>query len=385
VALLIEMSNAHSRGILHGVRRYMREHGPWVISFSEGGRGHVLPPWLGDWQGDGIIARVVNERVAAAVAEKRLPVVDVGNMGLAPSLPSVDTDNAAIGRLAAEHLLDRGLKNFGYCGVAGIATSNARGASFARSLGAAGFGCSAFVPSSIPGRADPWKSDDAGIARWILGLARPAGILAAWDGRALQVLDVCRRLGVAVPEDLAILGVDNDDLLCDLADPPLSSIATGNHEIGYRAAELLSRMMASEEVPPGPRHVPPLGVVARQSTDMLAIEDRQISEALRFIREHASQAIRVEDVLEVVPLSRRVLESRFKKIVGRSPHEEILSTRLRRVEQLLSETDLPLKSVASRTGFTHVQYMIAAFKKRFAVTPGLYRARLRPPQRRLGP
>jgi LacI family transcriptional regulator len=382
VALLIETSNTHSRGVLHGIRRYMREHGPWVIYFIEGGRGQVLPRWLGRWNGDGFIARVVNARVASVVAEKHVPVVDVGNMGLAPSWPSVETDNEAIGRLAAEHFLERGLRHFGYCGVGGILTSDARGSSFARFLGAAGFDCCRFLPSVNSVQADPWRNDSAGIARWLRGLAKPAGILAAWDGRALQILDVCRRIGVAVPDELAVLGVDDDELLCDLADPPLSSIATGNQDIGYRAAELLGRMMTGEAVPPGPMPVSPLGITIRQSTDMLAIEDRQIAAALRFIREHACQAIQVEDILTVVPLTRRVLESRFKRIVGRTPHEEIVRTRLHQVDQLLSETDLPLKSIASRTGFTHVQYMIAAFKERFAVTPGFYRARLRPAPRR---
>jgi LacI family transcriptional regulator len=210
-------------------------------------------------------------------------------------------------------------------------------------------------------------------------------VLAAWDGRAVQVLQACRRIGVAVPDELAVLGVDNDELLCDLADPPLSSVATGILEIGSLAAELLSRMMAGERIPPGPRPVRPSGVVIRQSTDMLAIDDRPVSDALRFIRESAGRTICVEDVLRVVPLSRRVLESRFRRLVGHTPHEEIVRVRLRRVEELLIETDLPLKSIASRTGFPSVQYLICAFKQRNGVTPGRYRVlRWSTPRRRAG-
>ena len=210
---------------------------------------------------------------------------------------------------------------------------------------------------------DPWRSDSTGIARWIRSPPRPAGVLAAWDGCAVQILQVCRRIGVAVPDDLAVVGVDDDELLCDLADPPLTSIATGVHEIGYRAAELLDRMMAGEEVPPGAQPVRPLGVVTRQSTDMLAIDDRHVSQALRFIRERACHAIRVEDVLTVVPLTRRVLESRFKRLLGHTPHEEIVRTQLRRVEELLIATDLPLKSIAARTGFQHVPYLICRLQE----------------------
>jgi LacI family transcriptional regulator len=382
VALLIEMSNAHSRGILHGIRRYIREHDPWMIRYSEQGRGFLAPRWLGRWRGEGIIARITNERIAAAVAQKRLPVVDVGNVALAPWLPSVETDNETIARLAAEHLLGRGLKHFGYCGVAGIETSAVRGDHFARCLAAAGHGCSLYQPAAKSARVDPWQSDSIGIARWIRSLPRPAGVLAAWDGCAVQILQVCRRIGVDVPDEMAVLGVDDDELLCDLADPPLTSIATGVHEIGYQAAELLDRMMAGEQVPPGAQRIRPLGVVTRQSTDMLAIDDRQVSQALRFIRERACHAIRVEDVLAVVPLTRRVLESRFKRLLGRTPHEEIIRTQLRRVEELLIETDLPLKSIACRTGFQHVPYMIAAFKKKIGVTPGDYRIRNQPSSRK---
>jgi LacI family transcriptional regulator len=378
VALLIEMSNAHSRGILHGIRSYIREHEPWMIRFSEQGRGSVAPRWLGRWQGDGIIARITDTRIAAAVAQKRLPVVDVGNVGLAPLLPSVETDNEAIARLAAEHLLGRGLKHFGYCGVAGILTSTIRGDHFAHCLAEAGHECSLYQPAGRSGRADPWQSDSTGIAHWIRGLTKPAGVLAAWDGCAVQILQVCRRIGVAVPDELAVLGVDNDELLCDLADPPLSSVATGMQDIGYRAAELLDRMMAGEPVSPGVHRIRPLGVVTRQSTDMLAIDDRQVSQALQFIRERACHAIGVEDVLAMVPLTRRVLEGRFKRLLGRTPHEEIVRTQLRRVEELLVETDLPLKAIASRAGFQHVQYMISVFKKKIGVTPGEYRTRNRP-------
>jgi LacI family transcriptional regulator len=257
-----------------------------------------------------------------------------------------------------------------------------RGEHFARALAEAGRDCSLYQPAAKPGRPDPWKSNDAGIARWIETLPRPAGVLAAWDGCAVQILQVCRRIGVVVPDALAVLGVDNDELLCDLADPPLSSVATGFQEIGYRAAELLDRMMAGAEVPPGPQPIRPLGVVTRQSTDMLAIDDRNVSEALRFIRERACHAIRVEDVLARVPLTRRVLESRFKRLVGRTPHAEIVHARLRHVEELLIETDLPLKSIASRTGFPHVQYLISSFKRNLGLTPGEYRLQNQPAPRR---
>lgn len=373
VALLVEMTNAYARETIHGVRRYIREHGPWTLRFSEQGRGGVPPRWLKRWKGEGILARVESQELAEAIAETNLPVVDFSACQFMPAMPSVETDNEAIAQFAANHFLERGFKSFGYCGLSGFPWSQLRGEAFVRFLTAAGCSCSRFESRVKASRYDPWLKDQAGLARWIELLPKPAGVLAAWDGCALQVLDVCRLQGVAVPEELAVLGVDDDELLCDLADPPLSSIAIMPRQTGYMAAELLDEMMAGLTVPPGPRLVKPQGVVTRQSTDVLAIEDREVSEAARFIRENACHSINVKDILAVIPLSRSVLEDRFKKRLGRTPHEEILRVRLRHVEELLLETDFSLAAIAQRTGFAHVEYLSVVFKRKTGIPPGQYR------------
>ncbi len=191
---------------------------------------------------------------------------------------------------------------------------------------------------------------------------------------ASSSLEVCQQLGIAVPDELAVLGVDNDELLCDLADPPLSSIAVDPEQIGYEAATLLDRMMAGESVPAVEVAVGPIGVVTRQSTDVLAIDDRVISEAVRFIREHACHGINVEDVLAAIPLSRRVFEARFQKYFEITPHEAIVRARLQRARQLLIETDLPLEIVAERAGFHYSEYLSKLFHDRFGIPPGRFRA-----------
>jgi LacI family transcriptional regulator len=197
--------------------------------------------------------------------------------------------------------------------------------------------------------------------------------MACNDIRGQQVLTACRAIGVAVPDEVAVLGVDNDEVLCDLADPPLSSIIPDTHRIGYEAASRLERMMNGEPSREPTTVIPPLGVVTRRSTDVLAVDDRALSSAARFIREHACERITVTDVLAGIPLSRSVFERRFLKVFGRTPKAEILRTQLDRVMQLLAETDLPLKQVASRTGFEYPEYMSTAFKKRTGLTPGQYR------------
>jgi LacI family transcriptional regulator len=187
---------------------------------------------------------------------------------------------------------------------------------------------------------------------------------------------------VSVPDELAVLGVDNDELLCDLADPPLSSVIPDTRRTGYEAARLLEAMMAGERVPPVAHLVSPLGVATRQSTDVLATDDGDLSAAVRFIREHATEGIRVEDVLRAVPLSRRALEARFKQQLGRTPHQEVLRLRIERVKELLAETDLSLTAIAHRTGYAHVEYLSVAFKRETGVPPSVYRAQVRQPGRR---
>jgi LacI family transcriptional regulator len=289
----------------------------------------------------------------------------------------VKSDSEAIGRLAAEHFLERGFKHFGFCGMAGVLWSERRARSFAQAVAHRGHDCKIFAAPTRWELLNPWGKMAKQVARWIHALPRPAAVLAAWDGCAVEVLGVCQQLGVAVPDELAVLGVDNDDLLCELAAPPLSSVAVDPHRMGYLAAAMLAQKMAGQNVPPGEYLVPPLGVVTRQSTDVLAIDDRPVSEALRYIREHADQGINVEDVLTVVPLSRRVLESRFKKCFEITPHEAIVRARLQRARQLLADTELPLQVVAERSGFHYSEYMSSVFRKRLGVTPGLFRAQQR--------
>ncbi|MCA9017560.1 MAG: substrate-binding domain-containing protein [Planctomycetaceae bacterium] len=197
--------------------------------------------------------------------------------------------------------------------------------------------------------------------------------MACYDIKAQQLLDVCRTINVSVPEEVAIIGVDNDEILCNLSEPPLSSVIPNTRLTGYEAAALLDRMIAGQTVSSEAHLIKPLGIETRQSTDIQAIDDKFISDAVRFIRQHACDGINVRDVLMSVPLSRRILENRFQKFIGRSPHEEIMRIRLDRVKQLLEETDLSLIEIAERTGFRHPEYLNVAFKKQTGTTPGSFR------------
>jgi LacI family transcriptional regulator len=375
VALLIETSNAYARELLHGVRAYVRENRPWSMYLAEHGRGDAPPAWLRGWHGDGIIARIETPNIARAVVATGLPTVDVSAARLVPELPWLETDDLAIARVAAEHLRERGFQSFGYCGDPRFNWSNWRREAFVKYLAAAGFQCSVYQSPRVSQGSASWEQDQRGMARWIRALPKPAGVFACYDIRGLQVLEACRRMGVAIPDEVAVIGVDNDELLCDLSDPPLSSVIPNVRRTGYESAALLDRMMSGHLAPPEGRLFEPLGVATRQSTDVLAIRDRHISQAVRFIREHACDGICVADVLKAVPLSRRVLEQRFRKLLGRTPHEQILQVKLDRVKLLLTQTDMALAIIAERSGFAHVEYLSVAFKKNVGVTPSEFRTK----------
>ena len=233
--------------------------------------------------------------------------------------------------------------------------------------------CFVYQPSRDRSRIDGRQTED--IARWVRKLPKPIGIMATYDYRAQQLLDGCRRHGIEVPDQVAVIGVDNDELLCELAHPPLTSIIPNTHRTGYEAAALLDGLMSGAPAPSLTHLIPPLGVATRQSTDVLAIEDPHVARAMRHIRDHACEGIDVADVLHAVPQARRLLERRFKKILGRTPHEEILRVQLDRVKTLLSQTDLSLADIAERTGFEHVEYLSVVFKKKVGVPPSQYRSR----------
>ena len=383
VALLVESSRAYGRSTLSGVAKYIRANTEWSISLQEQSLCDDLPGWLKSWHGDGIITRMENPALAAALKRLGLPVVYLRNVPLAARVPSVLTDNPAVSKMAFEHLRDRGFRHFGFCGYNGADYSDERRDSFVQLVTAAGLRCHVFAEKLPPGEFNTAAYEEAGlkdgalVARWVAQMPKPMGLMACNDMRGQQVLNACRSAGVAVPDDLAVIGVDNEEVLCDLSDPPLSSVVPNAERIGYEAAALLDRLMSGEKLEPTPTYIGPHAVITRRSTDVLAVEDRQIAAAVRFIREHACENIDVGDILRAVPLSRSTLERRYEKILGRSPKQDILRFRLNRAKQLLTETSLTLDAIAEKVGLEHTEYLGRIFKKKFGLTPARFRARAR--------
>ncbi len=381
VVLLVDTSRSYGREIVRGVGRYQRERGDWAIYYKPHGLGDPTPPWLGEARPDGVLARIGTLTLAKAIAKLKVPAVDLRGVICGTGLPSIGVDHGRVAQLAAQHLLERGFQRFGFCGLP-------RGVHphmdelcdhFVAASERAGCPCDVFLARRGPQRGEAWerqqnrlaqwRDQQRRISQWIDSLAKPVAVMACYDDRALQVLDACRRTGIAVPEQVAVISADNDEYLCEMAIPSLTSIDENAALIGYQAAALLDNMMDGQP-PPGTRLlVPPHGVVTRQSTDLLAIEDQYVAGTMRFIREQACRGIRPRDVVAQVPLSRVALATRFKAAVGHTIGAEIQRVQVRCAQQLLEDTDLPIKQVAHRAGFRYVEYMTRLFRRLTGQTP----------------
>jgi LacI family transcriptional regulator len=373
--LIIETSLAPGREILLGVARYIREHGPWGTFLEPRSLEEVVPAWLSTWNGQGIIARVQNRQIADAVLAARIPAVDVLGVVQDSNLPLVHTDDARISALAAEHLLERGFRHLAFFNRPGEAWSEKRRDAFVNIVKGRARSCVVFDAPRAMDHTKRWEDYADDLASWISALPKPAGLMLCSDQIGPVTLEACRRAGCVVPDEVAVIGVDDDEPLCEVAAPGLSSVWPDHDRVGYEAAALLDRMMKGEPPPVNPTFIPPRGVVIRRSSDVTALEDRDVAAAIRVIREHACDAagLTIDDVAGEVSMSRSVLQRRFKQAVGRTLHEEMLRVRLARAKELLAETDLPIAVVAEKAGFKHQEYLGAVFRQRLDTTPARFR------------
>ncbi len=378
VALIIETSIHYGRQVLQGITRYVRSHQPWSCFLEQRELWASPPPWLKGWKGSGVICRKTTPRLARMLANAGIPVVDLSDFHASFGVARIESDHAAIGRLGADHLLERGFTRFAFCGFSDQAWSVQRREGFLARLGEVGHSCDVWESPWPEPRSHPWEREQAQIGQWLSRLARPVGLMACNDMRGQHVLDACQRVDVAVPEEAAVIGVDDDSVLCNLCHPPLSSIVPNAERVGYEAAALLDRLMSGHAPPVDPLLIPPTGVATRQSSDVLAIDDPLVASAVRFIRERACQGCSMKDLLRQVPMSRSLLERRFRHYLGRSPQAEIRAVQLKRVRQLLAESDLSLDQIAPLAGYAHPEYMSVVFKRETGVTPGQYRASTNP-------
>ncbi|MFN7293115.1 MAG: substrate-binding domain-containing protein [Pirellula sp.] len=375
VVLLVETSTSYGRSLLSGIVRFVRMHDEWSLYLEQRDLTASPPSWLSDWRGDGIISRVTTPGLIETVAKTGVPVVDLTDRYCRSGLPLVRTDDQLVGRMAAEHLMERGFKRFGFVGFPHEAWSARRLNGFQNYLAEHGHTCSIHNSVWLDQHQSTWDTERDRLADWVRTLEMPCGIMACNDVCGHNVLAVCNQEGLAVPEETAVVGVDNDELLCRACDPALSSVMVNAEGVGYRAAELLATLMDGSIPKDSEQIIAPLGVSVRQSTDVVAIEDPTIATALQYIRQNACRGISVEDVLKNASLSRSSLERKVRKHLGRTPQEEIRHVQVKRAKELLTTTDLSAEKIASLCGFEHSEYMYVVFKRHVGMTPGEFRTR----------
>jgi LacI family transcriptional regulator len=329
--------------------------------------------WLADWDGNGVIARVKTDAIAQVLLERGLPVVNVTGACANSKWPTVDTDNEAVCKLAAAHLIERGYRHFAYCGMANYEWSGWRRDFFAAELARQNAACSVLELPSLTAETGISQKDERLLNRWVAELPQPVGILACNDHCGQFVLQACGEADLSVPDQVGVMGVDNDGLICELCLPPLSSVEVNCERIGYIAAETLDLLMHGERAGERLRLIKPTSIANRRSTDSGAVRDPTISEAIRFIRTYACEDIGIPQIAHHVGVSRRYLELQFRRTVGRSIHSEITRIRLETAQRFLGETDWKLQTIAERSGFKQAAHMSGVFQKTFGLRPGQYR------------
>lgn len=374
VALIVETSSVYGRDLLSGIVRHMRMHDQWSVFLEQRDLLLEPPQWLSTWKGDGIISRVTTPTFVDAIRETGVPMVELTDRFGGSRFPGVRSDDAAIGRAGAKHLIERGFRNFAFCGFAGEAWSQRRETAFVETTQAhSSSQCEVYNSPWTGPTARTWEEEQQHLVDWLKGIDPPVAIMASNDIRGMHLIDACSRVNLAVPEEVAVIGVDNDELLCRICSPTLSSVIPNAEEIGFRAAELLARLMKGETLDATSHPIPPLGIATRQSTDVVAIDDSNIAAALRFMRENACRGVTVEEVIENTAISRSTLERQVRKYLGRTPQEEIRHVQIKRVRELLQSTDLPADRIAALCGFAHPEYMHVVFKRVMGITPGEFR------------
>jgi LacI family transcriptional regulator len=364
IAVDLEQSGAYAREILKGVMQFANLRNDWDF---------LMPPMyaMGSkqpfWQkADGIVTMAHTLAAIKSLRRSKIPLVNTARTLSATQLnklniPTVLPDDAGVGRMAFHYLYERQFRDFGFCGHPDAAWSIVRGDAFAAECQARNLPCSCSTEAN-------------GVSRdWMMSLKRPCAILAANDYYGWLAIDVCRTNGISVPEDIAVLGVDNDELLGNMIRPTLSSINVDAVRIGFETAKMLDQLIQGKLPRPMLVEIPPIGIVTRHSTDVLSIADPAVADAERFIREHASEPISVNDVLKEVPLSRRNLERRFKKVMNRSLLDEIIRMRIDRACRLLRETTLEIDGIARQSGFnSHIRFT-TVFHQVMKMPPTAYR------------
>jgi LacI family transcriptional regulator len=365
---------AHQEVFITGLLRYSLEHNcNWsYVTSPETLAMSVLD--LRGWRGDGIIAALNTPSEAAIVKQLNVPVVNISGTLAKTPVPRVSLDNSMVGRLAAEHLMERGFDTFAYYGLRDVAYSAVRQQAFESKLGAANLkSVSLLMPPTYRAREHQWRDQQRRLVKWLTGLPTPVGLFAVTDYRARQVLDACRQIGLRIPQQVAVIGVDNEEVICVHVQPQLTSVARDNQQEGYHAAAILDELLHGRKIDAREEMIPPLGVMARESTETVAFKDQRLRAAIEYLNAHIEDPIGVQELASHVGVSRRWMEYAFREALKESPYQYIRQRRLRLAQHLLeTEPGTKIYQVAQRTGFTSAKQLSMSFCQEFGYSPREY-------------
>ena len=373
VALLVESSRSYGRDILSGVRRFISEGQRWATTVELRDLQSPTPAWLSTWDGDGILCRSGSAAMAEAIRRTGVPAIELRSKRFSPTLPFVGMENRQIATLAANHLLEKGLRHFGVYGLRTESFFEVRRDAFVSAIAKRGHSCDVFLQTGRREKPSQWQRQQSALGRWLNGLPKPIGILACTDQLGYWLLEACREQSIRVPDEVAVIGVEGDETLGELSDPPLSSVRLAGVRVGHAAAAQLHRWMLTGRVRRTDRLFAPEGIRARRSSDWIAAEDPHVAAAIRWIREHACHGGNVEQLAVAVGCSRSTLERRFRDQIGRSPNQELVRTRLAAAESQLRNTSHTLDQIAKDTGFRTAAYLHHRFREAHGRTPGSIR------------
>lgn len=381
VAVFFDLAVESARGILRGFTQYIRLNLPWNVNFVSKTINDIDPSSLKNWNGDGILAHIPNAETLEEILSKNCPTVllareiDQDLSGYhRPDSPLgpvfIRCDNASIGRMAAEYFLQKNFRHYAYVSYSRkVCWCEERCRAYTEALAERGFQTAHFL---TPETDSDWFMQRDALLRWLESLPKPIAIFAANDFRGRQILEVCQRSGISVPYDIAVLGVDNDLPVCEMSYPSLSSIQIDWERAGMLCAEALDSMMRGK-TPTSPTIYRPIRIVSRNSTEFFQVSDRIVVQILEMIRISRGENLRVSDIVEMLPISERSAQERFKKAMGHSIMEEIKRVRMKNICRLIEETDLPFHEIALSFGFENANHLGQLFKKEFGQTMGEYR------------
>ena len=375
IALLVETSLGSGREILRGIAQFARDYANWEIFHAARGLEDSVPDWLKAWDGDGVIARIQNEGMLHSLKKLEPPIVDVLGVPV-HDFPLVQVDDVEISKQVARHFFERDFVHFGFYGIKGENWSQRRQDALRQAIGSAG---SFTHIHSLRGESEGDSNHNFELQQWLVALPKPVAIMVCSDQRGLALLEACRAVGLTVPEQVSVVGVDNDLAFCEVATPNLSSVRGGHMRVGFEAAKLLNHLIDGQSPPDTPVLVAPNEIVVRESSDSRSISDPAVRDAVRFIRERLSEAITKEDIAKAVGISKTRVQVRFRAALGMSIREFVAERRLLRAEKLIVATDLTFADIAERCGFRHHEYLGYVLKKRRGITPRQLRSRAESP------